>query len=101
MRLREDADAAGRHVGDPARVDRVHEHLEGREEEGLSVIIDAIVTARMIFARVRNYVIYRIACTLQLVFFFFLGCLIFEPKRFFCIKSVSYTHMTLPTNREV
>ena len=56
-------------------------------EEGLSVIIDAIVTARMIFARVRNYVIYRIACTLQLVFFFFLGCLIFKPDDYFCVKS--------------
>ena len=32
---------------------------------GLSVIIDAILISRCIFARVRNYVIYRIACTLQ------------------------------------
>ena len=30
-------------------------------EPGLGVIIDAILTARCIFARVRNYVIYRIA----------------------------------------
>ena len=53
---------------------------------GLGVIIDAIITARMIFARVRNYVIYRIACTLQLVFFFFLGCLIFYPDQYYCTK---------------
>ncbi|EGB11976.1 hypothetical protein AURANDRAFT_10168, partial [Aureococcus anophagefferens] len=38
-------------------------------EPGLSVIIDAITTSRCIFARVRNYVIYRIACTLQIFAF--------------------------------
>jgi len=53
-------------------------------EPGLSVIIDALLTSRCIFARVRNYVIYRIACTLQLVFFFFLACLIFRPKDYYC-----------------
>mmetsp|Transcript_17428 Transcript_17428/g.21179 ORF Transcript_17428/g.21179 Transcript_17428/m.21179 type:complete len:956 (-) Transcript_17428:1356-4223(-) len=53
-------------------------------EPGLSVIIDAIITARCIFARVRNYVIYRIACTLQLVLFFFLACLIFRPRNYYC-----------------
>lgn len=31
-----------------------------------------VITARKIFARVRNYCIYRIACTLQLIFFFFI-----------------------------
>ena len=34
-------------------------------EEGLSVIIDAIFESRKIFQRMRNYIIYRIACTLQ------------------------------------
>ena len=53
-------------------------------EPGLSVIIDAITTARCIFARVRNYVVYRIACTLQIVSFFFLACLVFEPKDYYC-----------------
>jgi len=42
-------------------------------EEGLSVIIDAIFESRKIFQRMRNYIIYRIACTLQLLCFFFLG----------------------------
>lgn len=32
---------------------------------GLSVIIDAILTSRMIFQRMKNYCIYRIACTTQ------------------------------------
>ena len=53
-------------------------------EPGLGVIIDAILTARCIFARVRNYVIYRIACTLQLVGFFFVACLVFVPEDFYC-----------------
>ena len=53
-------------------------------EPGLGVIIDAILTARCIFARVRNYVIYRIACTLQLVGFFFLASLIFAPEDYYC-----------------
>ncbi|KAH8050997.1 hypothetical protein JL722_11032 [Aureococcus anophagefferens] len=55
-------------------------------EPGLSVIIDAMLTARCIFARVRNYVIYRIACTLQLVCFFFLACLVFRPRNFYCYE---------------
>ena len=42
-------------------------------EPGLSVIIDAIFRSRKIFQRMRNYCIYRIACTLQLIFFFFLA----------------------------
>ena len=55
-------------------------------EPGLSVIIDAMLTARCIFARVRNYVIYRIACTLQLVCFFFLACLVFRPRSYYCYE---------------
>jgi magnesium-transporting ATPase (P-type) len=35
------------------------------------VIIDAIFRSRKIFQRMRNYCIYRISCTLQLLFFFF------------------------------
>ncbi|KAH8060667.1 hypothetical protein JL722_4780 [Aureococcus anophagefferens] len=56
-------------------------------EPGLSVIIDAITTSRCIFARVRNYVIYRIACTLQIVFFFFIACLAFRPWHYYCSES--------------
>ena len=40
---------------------------------GLSVIIDAIVLSRMIFQRVKNYCTYRIACTIQILLFFFLA----------------------------
>ena len=47
--------------------------------EGLSVIIDAIFESRKIFQRMRNYIIYRIACTIQLLFFFFFAVLTVEP----------------------
>ena len=47
-------------------------------EPGLSVIIDAITLSRKIFHRMKNYVTYRIACTIQLLFFFFLAILAFS-----------------------
>jgi H+-transporting ATPase len=40
---------------------------------GLSVVIEAIIISRQIFTRVKNFVIYRVACTLQLLFFFFIA----------------------------
>lgn len=52
-------------------------------EPGLSVIIDAVLRARKIFARVRNYCIYRISATLCLVFFFFFAVLIFKVEDYF------------------
>ncbi|RYY31464.1 HAD family hydrolase, partial [archaeon] len=48
-------------------------------EPGLSVIIDAIFRSRKIFQRMRNYCIYRISCTLQLLFFFFFAIIAFDP----------------------
>eukprot|EP00742_Colponemidia_sp_Colp-10_P006463 GILJ01006924.1.p1 GENE.GILJ01006924.1~~GILJ01006924.1.p1 ORF type:complete len:956 (+),score=175.50 GILJ01006924.1:359-2869(+) len=51
-------------------------------DPGLSVIIDAIVVARAIFQRMKNYCIYRIACTLQLLFFFFIAILAVDPNQF-------------------
>ena len=48
-------------------------------EPGLSVIIDAIFRSRKIFQRMRNYCIYRISCTLQLLFFFFFAILTVNP----------------------
>ncbi|TYZ60041.1 hypothetical protein PybrP1_011510 [[Pythium] brassicae (nom. inval.)] len=46
---------------------------------GLSVIINAITLSRKIFQRMRNYVTYRIACTIQLLLFFFISVLLFHP----------------------
>ena len=40
--------------------------------EGLSTIVLAIVLAREIFQRMRNYCIYRISCTIQLLLFLFI-----------------------------
>eukprot|EP00929_Paragymnodinium_shiwhaense_P000048 TRINITY_DN10016_c0_g1_i1.p1 TRINITY_DN10016_c0_g1~~TRINITY_DN10016_c0_g1_i1.p1 ORF type:complete len:842 (+),score=194.22 TRINITY_DN10016_c0_g1_i1:111-2636(+) len=47
---------------------------------GLSVIVDAIDLSRRIFQRMKNYIIYRIACTLQLLVFFFIACLFISPR---------------------
>lgn len=51
-------------------------------EPGLSVIIEAIRRSRKIFQRMRNYCIYRIACTIQLLFFFFFTVLAIQPSSF-------------------
>lgn len=51
-------------------------------EPGLSVIIEAIQRSRKIFQRMRNYCIYRIACTIQLLFFFFFAVLFIEADDF-------------------
>jgi len=51
-------------------------------QPGLSTIVDAIIQARQIFQRLRNYVIYRIACTIQLLFFFFIAVLLIDPSQY-------------------
>mmetsp|Transcript_817 Transcript_817/g.2967 ORF Transcript_817/g.2967 Transcript_817/m.2967 type:complete len:947 (+) Transcript_817:83-2923(+) len=49
--------------------------------EGLSVIVTAIVTARKVFQRMKNFVIYRVACTWQLLLFFFIASIFIDPSR--------------------
>ena len=51
---------------------------------GLSVIIQAVYQARKIFQRLKNYIIYRIACTTQLLVFFFATMVAVNPKNFNC-----------------
>jgi len=51
-------------------------------EPGLSAVVSAIVVSRKIFTRMKNFVVYRIACTLQLLFFFLVACLIFDPSKY-------------------
>jgi H+-transporting ATPase len=51
-------------------------------EPGLSVIIDAMIMSRKIFQRVRNYCIFRISGTIQLIFFFFVA-VFFNPQNNF------------------
>lgn len=48
-------------------------------EPGLSTIIQGIVIARCIFVRIRNFITYRVAATLQLLFFFFIAVFAFKP----------------------
>eukprot|EP01134_Creolimax_fragrantissima_P006554 CFRG6554T1 len=48
--------------------------------EGLSVLVHAIVIAREIFKRIQAFINYRIAATLQLLFFFFISVFAFRPQ---------------------
>jgi H+-transporting ATPase len=48
-------------------------------EPGLSTIIHGIVIAREIFQRMNNFIVYRIAATLQLLIFFFIAVFAFHP----------------------
>jgi H+-transporting ATPase len=52
---------------------------------GLSVIIEAIFRSRKIFQRMKNYCIYRIACTIQLLIFFFTTMCAINPQNYTCI----------------
>jgi H+-transporting ATPase len=49
---------------------------------GLSTIVTGIVVARCIFVRIRNFLTYRIAATLQLLVFFFIAVFWFKPVSF-------------------
>ena len=51
-------------------------------QEGLSTIIEGIIISRMIWVRIRNFLTYRVAATLQLVFFFFIAVFLFKPIDF-------------------
>jgi len=48
-------------------------------EPGLSTIVDGILIARCIWVRIRNFLTYRIAATLQLISFFFIAIFAFKP----------------------
>jgi len=47
---------------------------------GLSAVVSSVVVSRKIFSRMKNFVVYRIACTLQLLFFFLIACLVYKPS---------------------
>ena len=46
---------------------------------GLSTIVDGILISRQIWVRIRSFLTYRIAATLQLVTFFFIAVFAFRP----------------------
>ena len=60
---------------------------------GLSVIVDAIIISRCIFQRMKNYVIYRVACTIQLLAFFFFAVLSIHPKDYIGIGEDTYFNL--------
>jgi H+-transporting ATPase len=47
--------------------------------DGLSTVVTGIRIARCIFCRIRNFITYRIAATLQLLMFFFIAVFVFKP----------------------
>ena len=49
-------------------------------QPGLAVVVDAITIARGIFRRMQNFILYRVACTLQLLIFFFIAVVAFQPS---------------------
>ena len=49
---------------------------------GLSTIVYAIITARKVFVRIRNFITYRVAATLQLLIFFFIATFTLHPSKF-------------------
>lgn len=51
-------------------------------QEGLSTIVEGIVISRCIFQRMKNFITYRIAATLQLLIFFFIAVLSMKPSSF-------------------
>jgi H+-transporting ATPase len=61
--------------------------------EGLSVVIDAIKTAREVFGRLKNFILYRVSATLQLLIFFFIAVFALRPidiyERNYCPSNLS------------
>jgi H+-transporting ATPase len=51
-------------------------------QEGLSTIVEGIIISRCIFQRMKNFITYRIAATLQLLIFFFIAVLALKPSDF-------------------
>jgi len=51
-------------------------------EPGLSTIVDGILISRRIWCRVRSFLTYRIAATLQLLTFFFISVFAYRPNEY-------------------
>merc|ERR1719440_2454513 len=49
---------------------------------GLSTIVEAMLIARRIWCRVRSFLTYRIAATLQLITFFFISVFLYRPNEY-------------------
>jgi len=65
--------------------------------------VTGIFVSRMIFQRMKNFVIYRVACTVQLLFFFFLSTVFFAPhevnplwtEQYFAIPVIALVSITI------
>jgi H+-transporting ATPase len=51
-------------------------------QEGLSTIVLGLEISRVIFARMKSFLTYRMAATLQLLFFFFIAVFAFSPEAY-------------------
>jgi H+-transporting ATPase len=51
-------------------------------QPGLHTIIHGIILSREIFARINSFITYRVAATLQLLWFLFIATFIFKPKEY-------------------
>jgi H+-transporting ATPase len=60
-------------------------------EEGLSTIVEGIIIARCIFQRMKNFITYRIAATLQLLIFFFIAVLSLRPVAYQPLNDPEFT----------
>jgi H+-transporting ATPase len=49
---------------------------------GLSTIVDATIISRKVFQRIKNFLAYRIAATLQLISFFFVAVILMHPESY-------------------
>ncbi|KAG2499210.1 hypothetical protein HYH03_002791 [Edaphochlamys debaryana] len=58
-------------------------------QPGLSTIVHGIVTARCIFQRMKNFINYRIAATLQLLTFFFIAVFALRPPDYEPLTTVA------------
>jgi len=54
------------------------------------------VISRKIFTRMKNFVVYRAACTEQLLFFFLIACLIYNPQDYFPAPGAAPEFFDLP-----
>jgi len=64
---------------------------------GLSAVVSAVMVSRKIFTRMKNFVVYRIACTLQLLIFFLIACLAWNPQNY-CAKGEESGFFFLPVS---
>jgi H+-transporting ATPase len=58
------------------------------KEQGISIIIKAVYLARKTFERMHNYCIYRIACSFQILIFYFLTMVSIDPSEGFRCNGV-------------